>query len=298
MDRNEPRPLPAPRVIVLTVFDRVPRRHVRFSRANVMTRDGFTCQYCGERPPRSQLNLDHVIPRAHGGRSTLGERRRELSRLQSPQGRAHPGAGRPAPAARTRRDRAGRRSRRFRSRTSATTSGDPSCAWSTARPSRASRGTRRPGAACPDADARTPAGAHRADARGRHGSASGRRRRRQGRRRQDAASRRTSRPRSRRPAAAWSRSTPTSRAPTCTPCSASARRARASPTSSPSARRDLRKLLVDTPIPGLRLIAGTHGHLGAPQPRSFRRVALLRRAAQAARRLRAASISAPARTRR
>jgi flagellar biosynthesis protein FlhG len=38
---------------------------------------------------------------------------------------------------------------------------------------------------------------------------------------------------------------------------------------------DLRKLLIDTPIPGLRLIAGTHGHLGVPQPRSFRRVALL-----------------------
>lgn len=38
---------------------------------------------------------------------------------------------------------------------------------------------------------------------------------------------------------------------------------------------DLRKLVVDTPIPGLRLIAGTQGHLGAPQPRSFRRVALL-----------------------
>jgi 5-methylcytosine-specific restriction endonuclease McrA len=62
--------LAAPRVIVLTVFDRVPRRHVRFSRANVMTRDGFTCQYCGDRPPRSRLNLDHVVPRAHGGRSS------------------------------------------------------------------------------------------------------------------------------------------------------------------------------------------------------------------------------------
>jgi 5-methylcytosine-specific restriction endonuclease McrA len=62
--------LPAPRVILLTVFDRVPRRHVRFSRVNVMTRDGFACQYCGERPPRSRLNLDHVVPRAHGGRST------------------------------------------------------------------------------------------------------------------------------------------------------------------------------------------------------------------------------------
>jgi 5-methylcytosine-specific restriction endonuclease McrA len=63
-------PLRAPRVVVLTVFDRMPRRHVRFSRANVMTRDGFTCQYCGERPSRANLNLDHVVPRAHGGRST------------------------------------------------------------------------------------------------------------------------------------------------------------------------------------------------------------------------------------
>jgi 5-methylcytosine-specific restriction endonuclease McrA len=59
-----------PRVIVLTLFDRVPRRHVRFSRSNVLTRDGFTCQYCGVRPPRSDLNLDHVVPRSHGGRST------------------------------------------------------------------------------------------------------------------------------------------------------------------------------------------------------------------------------------
>jgi 5-methylcytosine-specific restriction endonuclease McrA len=59
-----------PRVILLTVFDRAPRRHVRFSRSNVLTRDGFTCQYCGVRPPRAELNLDHVVPRAHGGRST------------------------------------------------------------------------------------------------------------------------------------------------------------------------------------------------------------------------------------
>jgi len=59
-----------PRVIVLTLFDRLPRRHVRYSRNNIFTRDDFTCQYCGDRPPRSQLNLDHVIPRAQGGRTT------------------------------------------------------------------------------------------------------------------------------------------------------------------------------------------------------------------------------------
>jgi flagellar biosynthesis protein FlhG len=38
---------------------------------------------------------------------------------------------------------------------------------------------------------------------------------------------------------------------------------------------DLARLLVETPIPGLRLLAATHGHLGAPQPRHFRRIELL-----------------------
>ncbi len=59
-----------PRVIVLTTFDRIPKRHVRFSRLNIYARDAFTCQYCGERPARSELNLDHVVPRSLGGRST------------------------------------------------------------------------------------------------------------------------------------------------------------------------------------------------------------------------------------
>ena len=59
-----------PRVILLPSFDRVPKRHVRYSRVNVFARDKFTCQYCGDRPHRSELNLDHVIPRALGGRTT------------------------------------------------------------------------------------------------------------------------------------------------------------------------------------------------------------------------------------
>ena len=59
-----------PRVIVLLGYDRVPKRHVRYSRLNIFARDKFTCQYCGEKPHRSQLNLDHVIPRSLGGRTT------------------------------------------------------------------------------------------------------------------------------------------------------------------------------------------------------------------------------------
>ena len=59
-----------PRVILLPGFDRVPKRHIRYSRVNVFARDKFTCQYCGQRPARSKLNLDHVIPRSLGGRTT------------------------------------------------------------------------------------------------------------------------------------------------------------------------------------------------------------------------------------
>ena len=60
----------APRVIVLLTYDRVPKRHVRYSRLNIFARDKFTCQYCGVKPHRSQLNLDHVVPRSLGGKTS------------------------------------------------------------------------------------------------------------------------------------------------------------------------------------------------------------------------------------
>lgn len=59
-----------PRVIILRQFDRAPRKHVRFSRANVFSRDLNTCQYCDRSPARSLLNLDHVVPRTQGGLTT------------------------------------------------------------------------------------------------------------------------------------------------------------------------------------------------------------------------------------
>ncbi|MBI3541358.1 MAG: HNH endonuclease [Deltaproteobacteria bacterium] len=58
-----------PRVILLSTYDRVPRRHVRFSRHNIYLRDANTCQFCGRHFSRSDLNLDHVIPRSQGGKT-------------------------------------------------------------------------------------------------------------------------------------------------------------------------------------------------------------------------------------
>ena len=59
-----------PRVIMLIVFDRLPKKEVKFTRHNIFERDKNTCQYCGNVFERKDLNLDHVIPRDRGGPTT------------------------------------------------------------------------------------------------------------------------------------------------------------------------------------------------------------------------------------
>ena len=59
-----------PRVILLAYFDQLPRKELKLTRGNVFDRDKSQCQYCGKHFPSEQLNLDHVIPRHHGGRTT------------------------------------------------------------------------------------------------------------------------------------------------------------------------------------------------------------------------------------
>ena len=56
-----------PRVILLLVFDRMPKKGVKFTRHNIFERDRNRCQYCGKTFDRQDLNLDHVIPRDQGG---------------------------------------------------------------------------------------------------------------------------------------------------------------------------------------------------------------------------------------
>ena len=59
-----------PRVIVLMLFDRMPKKEVKFTRHNIFERDKNTCQYCGKVFERRDLNLDHVVPRDKGGATT------------------------------------------------------------------------------------------------------------------------------------------------------------------------------------------------------------------------------------
>jgi 5-methylcytosine-specific restriction endonuclease McrA len=59
-----------PSVVRLLRLIRPRRQPIKFSRQNIYLRDNFRCQYCGARVTSQDLNLDHVIPRALGGKTT------------------------------------------------------------------------------------------------------------------------------------------------------------------------------------------------------------------------------------
>jgi 5-methylcytosine-specific restriction endonuclease McrA len=68
--RTPSRTIRLPRVILLTFFDKLPCKELKLTRNNVFERDRNACQYCAQVLPREQLNLDHVIPRDYGGKTT------------------------------------------------------------------------------------------------------------------------------------------------------------------------------------------------------------------------------------
>ncbi len=59
--------IPAVVQLIRRITGRRPK--VRLTRGSIMARDRLTCQYCGQKRKRKDLNLDHVVPKAHGGKT-------------------------------------------------------------------------------------------------------------------------------------------------------------------------------------------------------------------------------------
>ncbi len=68
--RSSSMPLPAPEVILLRDFNKVPVKEAPFTRRNLYQRDNYTCQYCFRRASAERLSIDHVMPRSRGGRTS------------------------------------------------------------------------------------------------------------------------------------------------------------------------------------------------------------------------------------
>jgi 5-methylcytosine-specific restriction endonuclease McrA len=64
--RSVTKAFPMPSVIRLLRYVNVPYKGVQLTRQNIFKRDQFCCQYCGK---TRDLTLDHVVPKARGGKS-------------------------------------------------------------------------------------------------------------------------------------------------------------------------------------------------------------------------------------
>ncbi|MDQ7029434.1 MAG: HNH endonuclease [Ardenticatenia bacterium] len=66
--RSEHLTIPTPLVIRLVVYVKIPHHlSLPLTRRNILLRDNYTCQYCGRRPGKEHLTIDHVVPRSRGG---------------------------------------------------------------------------------------------------------------------------------------------------------------------------------------------------------------------------------------
>jgi hypothetical protein len=59
-----------PSIIILKTYIRKKPLIPRFNFRGIFRRDTFHCQYSGAILPSSQLTVDHIIPKARGGKST------------------------------------------------------------------------------------------------------------------------------------------------------------------------------------------------------------------------------------
>jgi 5-methylcytosine-specific restriction endonuclease McrA len=63
--RSVLRSFPLPSVVRLDRYVKSPRKKILLTRKNIITRDGYTCCYCGS--TRGPMTVDHVIPKHMGG---------------------------------------------------------------------------------------------------------------------------------------------------------------------------------------------------------------------------------------
>lgn len=63
-------PVRLPTIIVLCNYSKVPKSRPKFSSSSIWIRDEGRCQFSGRKLSPKEGNIDHVIPKSKGGKST------------------------------------------------------------------------------------------------------------------------------------------------------------------------------------------------------------------------------------
>jgi len=59
-----------PEVIVLSNYDKLPKKGMKLTKRNIFLRDNFTCQYTGQTVSTKTADIDHIIPKSRGGKTS------------------------------------------------------------------------------------------------------------------------------------------------------------------------------------------------------------------------------------
>jgi len=59
-----------PTAIVLIEYKHIPYKRVALTPENLLKRDNYECQYCGEHLNRGTVTMDHIYPESRGGQRT------------------------------------------------------------------------------------------------------------------------------------------------------------------------------------------------------------------------------------
>ncbi len=69
--RSENCTFPSPLGFRLVDIVKIPHQlALPVTRKTVLSRDHYTCQYCGQAQPSQNITIDHVLPRSRGGKNT------------------------------------------------------------------------------------------------------------------------------------------------------------------------------------------------------------------------------------
>ena len=59
-----------PEIIALKLYDKLPAVEAKFTRRNLYEHYKYRCCYCGKKFSSQELNLEHVVPRSKGGKTS------------------------------------------------------------------------------------------------------------------------------------------------------------------------------------------------------------------------------------